>query len=537
LGDLILTDYPYSVGFGYNLGRPSLDDEPREMSVTVGIEGADLAELADHEAALARECNRTFNEFAVTPGDGFAPTSVFDTTDISATPIRYDDGGEQTNYREWELSIETVPHARSADLTVASPLSVGGSPSVTVFDTCDVATGWSATIDGVSATATTFWEAGSVAIFATGDLDGDEDTVILTRTVAVDFTGTPYLVVEARSGSPVSATADGVALPLLNVRDLGSRHLEYTFLAPTGTVTVLDFAYTRRPGEAWIGLFIYDLTKSNMPPGATAHQLSRIVPVVGTERTPASLQIASSDGTEDLGMTIVHTSPEDSSGYSPPLRRWRVSGGTVTTDASTMSGGREMMTIANPFIAEVPNQALPEGGYLLAARLRVSVAGSAVINWAAETVIDGAGDGYVTDYATVTFPNTGWHFVPVAVLTLPTVRSYSGSVRALMSSATAEIDEGWLFRVDDDCALSVVHNILKPRLWLDSPDLTSRVPRIWVGDDENRLDASHPGGNLYCHGNHTFAPDAMSVFVATATTEYPDITLTHHARWHTNAAS
>jgi hypothetical protein len=246
-----------------------------------------------------------------------------------------------------------------------------------------------------------------------------------------------------------------------------------------------------------------------------------------------------SGGATALGMTIVHTSPEDGSGYSPPLRRWRVSGAGETSNPTAVSQALESIVLPNPFVAEVPNRAVPEGGYLLAARMLVPTAGVTAINWAAETVTRGVGQGYVTDFAHWDFPLPHtWNFVPLAVLTLPTLRSEEGTVRiSLSSNVPVELDEAWLFRVDDGCALTVVNDVGTARMWLDSPDINSRVPRVWIGDDETRIDAFHPGSKLYCHGNHTFAPDKVQVFTATSGIEGPAVSMSHYPRWHSNAAT
>ncbi|WP_107768432.1 hypothetical protein [Nocardioides terrigena] len=547
LGDLTLTDHPYSVRIGdTDLGAPSLTDEPREMSLVVGIEGTDLLELAEHEAALAREINKDLNEFTVDPGDGFAPASVFETTAIEATPVIYEDGGEQTCYREWRLSIEASPHVRSADPVIAEPLSVGGSPIVTVFDTCDSATGWSADVDGVPEGVSTAWEAGSVGVFVFSNPDGDADTLTMTRLGDVDFTGTPYLIVDKKNFDPatenLSVLADGEDLAVLDTRSIASGRIRYTLLAPAGTVSRLDFKHSRKAGNPYLGMYVFDLTKSNIPPGATERQVSRIIPISGTQRTTGSVHVAST-GTASpvLGATIVHIGPEEGSGYSPPLRRWRTAGNTVTTDSTKLSGAREPLK-PNPFEARVPTSATPEDDYLLAGFISSSAVGATRIFWTVRTL---APDGSVHSelYSDSTLHNFGaagpYDFVPLGIVRLPVGVHNAGITQIQIqqdvgSAATLTMDEAWVFRVGEESSLTVISEA-QEHVWLDTPSLTTGATREWTGTEADRSDAYFPP--LAARGNLILTPDLVSVFVASANASYPDVTIEHYARWHTHAAS
>lgn len=256
-------------------------------------------------------------------------------------------------------------------------------------------------------------------------------------------------------------------------------------------------------------------------PQVTPRQVSRTLEIRGTERTPAPVHVAAPDGTSPLGLTIVHTSPKDGSGYSPPLRRWRVAGNTVTSDSSAVSGGREPLH-PNPVQYKVPTSAVPQGGYLLCAFVRVGLAGSYRIYSAPSTELppsnDGVGVAEVVNSTVVTFPVAHtWQLVPLSVMTLPTTRTPAGLVYVGIQRDASEtvdmlIDEAWLFRVDDDCALTIVE-VTAANLWLNSPDVDRSVPTIWVGDSE--ATRHHPASRLVAHGDHTFSPDATATFVAT----------------------
>lgn len=567
IGSVDLTEYPFSVDRDntVDIGEPEmvvetlasqLADGDLERTVRYGnrayvipiyIEGPTLADVADAEALLRAQLRRDGLTLTHNPGDSWAVDSVYEVQTAKMTPAR-DDRFESHLIRKFTLTLTCGPFARSAARVVTEALAPpAATPTTATINDATSTTGWSAglinTTTGISSPAVV--DLGADGIAASGY--GWTLTLRYTTTTPISLTGTEYITVEMSGTTPTSFyldyVGDSAIITPISARATTAGTVVYVLPAnPARSLDGLEITYnnfsTTGSVDENLVLRVYDVSRTDTIPQISSRQISRIVPVSGTERTPASLAIASADGVDDLGMTVVHTSPEDGSGYSPPLRRWRTSGAaSPTPDAATMSGAREPITLANPFIAVVPNNSIPEGGYLLAARMRVSAAGTAVVNWATETVIDGTSDGYVTDYATVAFPNTGWFFVPIAVLTLPSVRSYSGNVKILLSSTTTELDEAWLFRVDDGSALTVVHNTVKPRLWLDSPDVSSQVPRIWVGSNAARTDASHPGANLYAHGNHTFTPDAMAVFVGTSGTEYPSVTLTHYPRWHSNAAS
>lgn len=521
----------------------------RVAEFDVLIEGADGVALQAGEVALRRELYRP-NAVTWTPPADFSAPTVYEVVTSEMAP-KFDDIDELRTRRVFHVTLTCAPFARPpAAITVPALAPPAVSPTTATINDATSTTGWSARAQTMVDGLVTDIVPVSVTDLGADGVSVSAECIFLqftyTPPAPIALTGTPYVTVELSGSVPdlfsivhPTGAASG-ATPTL-VRALTNGHTQYVLpVDPARPLVRVDVFWSKTyyPTPTVVTFNAFDISRTDTLPQISTRQISRIVSVAGTERTPASLAISAPNGTDDLAMTIVHTSPEDGSGYAPPLRRWRVSGGTVTADASTMSGGREPIVLANPFIAEVPNLAVPEGGYLLAARTRIASGTSATINWATDTQIDGATEGYVTDAATFDFPSTGnWFFTPIAVLTLPSVRSMSGKVRILLSSTNAELDEAWLFRVDDGCALTVVHYGAKPRLWLDSPDVSSQVPRIWIGDNTSRADASHPGANLYAHGNHTFTPDAMAVFVGTSGTENPEAALTYYPRWHSNAAS
>ena len=96
----------------------------------------------------------------------------------------------------------------------------------------------------------------------------------------------------------------------------------------------------------------------------------------------------------------------------------------------------------------------------------------------------------------------------------------------------SNLDEAWLFREDDDCALSIV-DTARSNLWLDSPGVSDSVETVWVGDDsQTRV---HPGEGLIAQGRHVLSPGGTAVFTASLT-DNPASDATFYRRWHSNAA-
>lgn len=561
LGDLVLTEYPFAVEFGGDHGAPESVVElvasmladgdlvqqvrhgNREITLTVIVEGATLGALAENEATLRRACSRqTTLEFQ--PGDVDSPASVFEVLSAEMRHAR-DDDNETNLLHRWELSLTCAPFARSVDPVTVEALAVPGSETLVTVDTCDLATGWSATSNGGPAPVDMAWAAGAVSVHEL--LNPGGQTLTLTRTGFINFTPTPYLQVEmgyrADLGSlPVTCTvggalSGGATLSPLEQRLLSPGRFLYTF--DTAGVTVESLTFTSVTSADTADLKIYNVARTDMPPNITRRQSSRIIEAGGTERTPASILVASPDDTP-LGLTIVHTCPEQGMGYSPPLRRWRTYGNTVYTDNPlTVSGAYESLG-PNHVVHVVPSESLPPGGYLLCARLWASSPGSAQIEVLTDTSTpDGEIVQQVARRTFVSFSAANvWQFTPIMVLTLPSARMTSGTVAVDIlnldgASINVEMDEAWLFRMDDDCALTVVDSA-HPNLRLDSPNVsTGSVPMVWTGGDSEWF---HPGGRLLAMGSHNLVPEGVSMFTVTANVDHPQTTATFYRRWHSNAA-
>lgn len=512
----------------------------REVSFKVEITGPTLQAVADGEAALRREVGRR-NTLTWEAPDVFSVATVFEVV-TSEMAQSFDDLDELRSRRIFTLTLACAPFARSQSMTMVDALSSG--TSTVVIDTCDSVTGWAGFRNGVAFTASTSWEAGAVGIAELDNAITSPEIWKLARTGSVDFTTTPYLIVEVRTiasdfGPPLnlSAYADGVLLPRLDVTLIpGSVNYRVTFrVDATAPVTVLEFAHISTAGHPWQGLFIHNVSRTAVAPGVSTRQGSRILEIGGTERTPCSLELLSP--ASFLGNTIVHTTPEVGSGYAPSMRRWRVSGNTTSVNSGSrkISGTWEPLA-PNPVISRTPATAMPEGGYVLMAAIKASSTGDHTVEWAVKSSTSGTALGEFSG-------TTQWKFlvaneltlVPLGVVSAPIVRSPHLDLEVhLLGTAALQVEEWWMFNIGDDSALTIV-NTSEGAMYLDSPNVDRGVPEIWVGLANREL-VFHPGTRLIAQGNHVLAPGAMQVTVISDSSDNTATSLSYYERWHSNAA-
>lgn len=512
----------------------------REVVFSVEITGPTLGALAHGEAALRAEIGRR-NLLTWQAPDVLSVPTVFEVV-ASEMAQTFDDLDELGRRRTFALALTCTPHALSADPVTVEALSAGSS--TVVVDTCDATTGWAAATsvppDSLSQSAGAVWST---------DATGGNDAMGLLRSASIDVSAHPYFVLEWKANPGTGYTILGLPAAADTFPDEINRTAltdgwvrSMWLVAPGDLDSGFQFAYVNTDTVTEEGdyLGIREVRKTDVPPGQTARQLTRIISVGGTERTPASIHVQSEDGTTALGQCIVHTCPEDGSGYSPPLVRWRVSGtGSGSTDATAFSGEYEEINVTS-WVAEVPTSSLPEGGYILVARLRAQTAGPVSITWSTSTIFPDAvtQQGFTVGAFNHDFAvGNEWEIVPIEVLSLPSVRTQAGKVQIALQVAAASpvvtLDEAWLFRDDDDCALTILETE-QPHLWLDSPDVSSAVPTIWIGDGVDTK--VHPGEGLNGMGTHVLSPEGTAVFTA-ALTDYPLTDATFYRRWHSNAAS
>lgn len=547
LGDLVLTDFPFSVEFGGEKGSPEsitdvvaalLSDGDlvvrtragnRALRYVVGVEGTDFLDLARNEALLVAECNKPRNLWTIDPGDGFGPPTAFETLPIDMTPIESDDE-HSALYHRWELSIPALPWGLSVSETIAEPVPSSVAPLVeSVLDDCSSLSGW------------TNAELASPA--GIQPLNGLRPL----RTGVVDFSTLRFLRIRV-SGTAYSDTpsiyADGQVAPLVSSTLVAQSVRDFIYEAPAGLASASTLQFRLGFTDLLNPPAILSIIQASAPPVATRLQTNPVIPVGGTQRTPASLSVSSSSG---LGFTVVHTSPDDGNAYSPAMRPWRARGNTVVADSTCISGFREKI---HPDVVafEIPAANVPADGYTLGGWMKANATGSVRIFWATHTIVDGEIRGVVLSDAPITFTAGVWQFVEFPeLLTLPTVAVKSASDALVhvslqrnpdpLVTVEVELDELWLFREGEGSALTIIDTGDKTSLWVDSASSDSAVPEVWIGNSADQSDAHHPGGyRIIARGQHDFTPPASRVYVASSTGLDPVLRLTHHNRWHTNAA-
>lgn len=511
----------------------------REVTFQVEITGPNLASLARGEAALRGEVGRG-NILVWQPPDLLAAPTAF-VVIVSSMAAKFDDLAELNQRRVFELSLTCEPFGQSVDPVTIPAISVPSTASSTTVDTCDSATGWTAAINATPAHVSTSWEPGAVSVIVSGA--STRSALILTRTGSISFSTQRYLVIEvgynANLGSVPIVAYGGANQKAPELGKISQQQIEngwYRCVYDTGGATLSAVTFAGYFTAADADLKIRNVSKRNQP-GDLTRQQSRIIAPGGTERTPASIHVQSANGTDALGLTIVHTCPDDGSGYSPPLQRWRTVGQTRTTDATAYSGNYELINVTS-WVAEVPTAALPTGAYTLLARLRCQTASTVRVSYSTSTIFPDTTtqQGFTLGQVDWSFAAANvWELVPLAVLSLPSVRTSAGKVQIALqveaSTPAVTLDEAWLFRVDDDCALTIVDSA-RPHLWLDSPNSSSLVPRVSIGN--GMTSQVHPGSGLKAMGAHVLSQPGTAVFTA-ALTDFAKTDATFYRRFHTNA--
>lgn len=297
-GDLDLTDYPYSVEFGFDLGSAetlydvisslmvdgSLTSSPgsgnrQGLQLSVLTEGSDSGVLAELGAALDLEAGKQTNELVFYPGDGYGEPCVLDTFAAQSTHD-WDQTLEKSGLRRFVLTIPARPFVRSVDATT---LNWTGSPRETDLSTT---TGW--TVVGAGAISS----AGGQIQKTTMDSD-----VTLSRSVALD----EYLWLKTPGPVPAgthlvtSVTVNGVSVPDATIRQeaVSSQHF-YTiptraWLGQTATVQ-----FTLSPGSAGTYATLEEFWTTPYPNKTEAGAATRplgidVIDVGGTARAPIAL--------------------------------------------------------------------------------------------------------------------------------------------------------------------------------------------------------------------------------------------------------
>lgn len=579
-GGLDLTDYPYSIEFGSDMGSAqnvmtmmssliadgdvlSLSRrENRAIALPVLVEGADLAEVAQNVAALVTEAEKRFNTLAVDPGDGFAATTVYKTF-VAQANFRRDDDMETQGFRRVMLTIPAEPFPCSVDRIIDDG---GTSPSTgTTVDECDTTTGWSSPnnaaagqADPVVDTVKYVEATGSVQTVPYSTISGvnvwgqdyQEARHLDRKTLSVATGAGGFFSVHIRLSHPNSAyqpettiaritmkstlTPGGVDVDFFAAESLSDNWVRYAMKAPASdTITELEFEIYQRSSPITTPTVNYD--KFVLSTSATAEQrIVKAFEVEGSARAPGSLYVASPDNAVPLGSLLVSTVHDDvvATGFRPDVRRW-VTTGTVSSDATALDGGYYNVgaDYSSFFEFQVPASILRPGPYSVVALVNYAGASSTV---GVETclLIDGVAVGPTSVAEGVVHDLGGWQLVVLGTVNLPPTQVHSPTpdsvvrvrprntkfAEILLIPATAD------FTIVDCGTGTASASGDSSHFWIDSPDPVQPRGGYWRGSEPERVDARSAWADLVKPGTHTFTPGLMHGFVLS--TEAPGPTLT-----------
>jgi hypothetical protein len=524
--------------------------ENREITFQVKIAAANSTALAAGEAALTEAALAATQLIWLPPEGSVAPETVFDIWTCHLSHA-FDLDEENRLTRTFVVTATAKPWARSLSLTTGAAVPTAGAGTTASVDAGTSATGWTGSPNAPTVfSATAIRESRTTVII---DLSTGSATLSLTRTGSVTGMGTtPYLAIDYRTlgGKILSASVkvDGVACTLIS----SSGFVRY-WKVPAGVTSFTTLKVEVTLSVTNIGtvqtLDVYDVTRSSVAGVSATHKMfNRHLDVGGSVPTSGSIQIASPSATV-LGNVLVYTCPDTGSGYAPPLRPYRTGGGTVTADATMVSGARE--TITSTILYDIPANVLRKGTYAVVARLNFTATGTAVITLS--TLYPGTVVAAEVLTPTVSQTGAGVVWAILGVLNVPAtdqpadsqVSTRIGFSGALGSGTLPTLDELFLLDVTHGAftlftlATSLAFTASPTQLWLDSPDAdrSDNQPHIYYGANADRSDATQvPYPQIKSFGDHDLDPNGTTVFTVTDGVDDAAVTATYYQRWHSNAA-
>lgn len=489
--------------------------------------------LAQGEADLLAEMDRR-NELTVRTYDGKS-TVVLDVLAASLVPMPDDFAEAHYNQATYGVRLSCLPWVREPVPEVLTS-TVAVSPARTSLNACDSTTGWTfhdtgavVALDG--RTCLKVSAAGSVASgssYATG-------TVVASRTVtATDHFVSIDVKFESTDDSVSLQSQARGSLRMVQSEAMPSGWTRYYFDAngvPANDVLFVVVSFSRAlpssTGNAWID----DLSTQATLPVTSVKETLRSLPTRGSRSAPCSVKIEAASG-QFLGQTMVLSTPDLENGFMPNLRQFRISGPSVTDDATRISGHRESLVAigGGPFTAAVSTAMLREGAYEVIA-FADATALSAQIGY------NGVNSPPYVSLDSGTLPG-GWGYYSLGIVHLPHIPVPPESRKDLLIriAGSGTLDEVFLIPRDDDSALTIV--AAARALWLDSPSLDQPRGGLWGGTLTDKSDAMSLWANAKAKGSHYAAPGKTLLFVATeAPTTLPTVTLTHYPAGHTRVPS
>lgn len=520
----------------------------RNPSFKVFMYGRTSDDLAAAERELVKAARHARALKWIPPeGTPDAATAVFDVQTCQTDhQLAMDD--EQRLARCWQVTIEAWPWVRSDTLTVVDALTTSvGTPDLVEVDSCASTSGWTGSPGTATATGGSIHE----TVVPPFQLTPTAYTASLTRAGSVSgMLTTPYLMTDvtlAGSGfHGYTVTVDGV--PLVAAAVLGS--ITYWHM-PAGvdafTSLVIAAKFTAPAGSvAGRVLTVNDVSRTDtaQPGTSTRKQLARSLAVGGSVPTAGSIKVASPSATP-LGNVLLYTRTADGSGYTPPMRQNRVAGGTVTTDATAVSGSREtFVTGGTPgasIFYTVPGGLLPEASYVIVGRFLGSAVGTLTCSvLAGLNGVSGFGLASVTGSFKIAQANA-WQLGIIGQIDLPQSRLPAESTLGtniffgvLAGVGNVFLDELWLFDVTNG-RLSIAGAPTSTRMWFDAPDAdpVRNLPAIYIGNQDDRSDAAMTF-LISSLGQHLLDPDGATLFTVTDNVANAAVSASFYRRGHTH---
>jgi hypothetical protein len=540
--------------------------ENRIINFQVKIAAATSVALAAGETALVKAARSAAVLKWVSPeGPVAAPVTVFDIwTVVLDSQFNIDEENRLT--RAYQVTATAKPWARSATVSTVAAVPTSGAATTTLIDACTVITGWTGTPNTPTVVSGAIRETKNVNAGPTPI----QVLLTLTRTGSVTGLGTqPYLAIDmgyAPSFSNYTSQTLTVKVDGVLCTKVGSVGTTQYWQVPAGVTSFTTLLVTATTNVANfngpVSFEVRDVSKTDKFGATATHKMfSRHLDVGGAVPTSGSIQIASPSATV-LGNTLVYSCPDLGSSYSPPIRSYRTSGGTVLGDATYVSGVKETLFTTNNNVGatitySIPSQILREGSYAIVVRTTSDIAGGSLGNGNfrlkfSTTQADGTTllDSIERAIAVNAPAEVVW--AVLGVISIPGVaRPPESTLATVLQLACTQtlgvsgtknvyLDEVFLLDVSHGAFSLVTSPVSFKNLWLDSPDVDAgkNRPEIYYGANADRSDAAAvPYGQVLSVGDHDLDPDGAMMFTVTDNVDDAGVSASFYRRWHTNAAA
>lgn len=451
--------------------------------------------------------------------------------------------------RDW--SIDAVMVEQSA--------TVGTYFNGATTDTATVTYDWSGTAHNSTSTGT-YSQTLAVASGAVQATRYGANVVTLRRTGAVSPGATPYLRLNGTvlwdvaapktTGLTLAFKIDGTTVAPALLTITGSTWSAVIYRPANFTTLDVTATAATATAENGVRVAVDQITRADRAVDSTGRQTQRIIPVYGSMRTEASIEVLGLDaaGTAAVALgaqTLVYAAPAaaDGTAPAPDLRRYRSAGPTVTADTAMVSGARETLTTSSTGATTftIPASQIPEGTYALYAKLAASAAGTFTVNWSA-TVATAFASHTLTGSGSVAL-TTAHQIVPVGLpFTLPPAAldpAASGNVTftVWVGSGTITLDEAWLFDIDAGQVSLVDTSGGVEMLRIDAATIDRPDPSYWIGSALTEANTINAGQRVQAFTQHLFPPGSVSVFTVTTSATTARVSLGYWPRWHTHAGA